>query len=294
MSDHGAAAQDRGVGVDHDAIFDGRMTLLTADQVTVGVRWKAERAERHALVQLHVLADVTGFADYHARAVIDEKVFANPGTGMNVDAGLFVSPLGHHPRDERHIKRGQFVRDAVHRDRFETGIAENDFIRCLAGGVAIVGSLNVGGERAAHFRDSFQQLDRHHLTFGLEVNLAFTILVILLHAVVVAQRSSDLCCQLVVQRVDQSANVIANVAGMQSNFAAVTWIQHVFQVEQNLDNAGVAGQGTMAKVIDRVFGRIARDDVFSQLGKLFFQPKVSCHGNALEYEVSVSCHGATA
>ncbi len=38
---------------------------------------KLKRAERHALIELHVVADLARLADHHARAVIDEEVIAD-------------------------------------------------------------------------------------------------------------------------------------------------------------------------------------------------------------------------
>ena len=52
------AAEDRGVGVDHHAVFDRRMAFRAADEVAFGVGGEAQRAERHALVELHPLADL--------------------------------------------------------------------------------------------------------------------------------------------------------------------------------------------------------------------------------------------
>ena len=46
----------------------------------------AGTAERDALVKQHVVADLRGLADHHARAVIDEEAAADGRAGMDLDA----------------------------------------------------------------------------------------------------------------------------------------------------------------------------------------------------------------
>ena len=75
------ATEDRGVGVNHDAVFERRVPLAAANQIAVAVGGKAQRTKRHALIQLHVLADIGRFADHDARAVIDEEVLADLRAG---------------------------------------------------------------------------------------------------------------------------------------------------------------------------------------------------------------------
>ena len=47
----------------------------------------AGAAQRDALVEGHVVADLGGFADDHAHAVIDEEAPADLGAGMDLDSG---------------------------------------------------------------------------------------------------------------------------------------------------------------------------------------------------------------
>ena len=68
-------------------------------------RGKLKAPKRHALVKLDVGADVAGFADDDAGAVVDEEAGADARAGVDVDAGLGVGRLGHHARDERHVEQ---------------------------------------------------------------------------------------------------------------------------------------------------------------------------------------------
>ena len=65
------------------------------------------------------------------------------GAGMDVDAGLGVGVLGHHPRDQRHAEQQQLVGEAIDRDRLEAGVAEDDLVMALRGRVALEGGLDV-------------------------------------------------------------------------------------------------------------------------------------------------------
>ena len=93
VADHGRAAEDRGVGINHDAVFDRRMALLPADQIAVAVGGEAERPERHALIELDAVADLARLADHDARAVVDEEVLADLRAGMDVDPGARIGPI---------------------------------------------------------------------------------------------------------------------------------------------------------------------------------------------------------
>ena len=147
------------------------MPLHAADDVPVGIRWEAERAERDALVQFDMVADLASLADHHARAVIDKKMISDRGTGMNVDAGSLMCPFGHHPRNKGDSKSVQFVGQAIDRDRLESRITENDLVQVLAGWIPVIGGLHVGRQHSAHLGDAFQEVDRQRLSLGLVVGI---------------------------------------------------------------------------------------------------------------------------
>ena len=81
------------------------MPLGVADDLAgLRSRGKLSGAERHALVELHAVADLGRLADDDAGAVVDEEAAADRGAGVDVDAGLAVCVLGHHPGDQRHAQ----------------------------------------------------------------------------------------------------------------------------------------------------------------------------------------------
>src|SRR3546814_14792229 len=50
-------------------------------------------AEGDALVERHVVADLRGLTDHDAHAVVDEQPLADPGAGMDLDAGDDVADM---------------------------------------------------------------------------------------------------------------------------------------------------------------------------------------------------------
>ena len=75
--------------------MDRRMPLGAGELLTAR---SGSRPQRHAVVELHVVADFAGLTDHRAGAVIDEKMMANLRAGMQIHAGTFVGPLGHNAR----------------------------------------------------------------------------------------------------------------------------------------------------------------------------------------------------
>src|SRR5271165_4945323 len=49
MADDGVAAQDSGIGIDHDIVLQRRMPFHAANDVACFIPWKAESAQGHAL-----------------------------------------------------------------------------------------------------------------------------------------------------------------------------------------------------------------------------------------------------
>ncbi len=147
VADDRFAAEDGRVGIDHHTVFNRRMPLVASDQIAVVIGGKAEGPQRHALINLDVIADFACLADHHAGAVVDEEVIADGRPRMNVDAGLLVGPFANHAGNERHPQTAQLVSNAVAGNRLQPRIAEHHFIHAAASGVAVKGGLGVVGQR---------------------------------------------------------------------------------------------------------------------------------------------------
>ena len=269
------AAENRGVGVDDDAVFERRMPLLPANQLALSVGREAEGAEGHALVELHVLADVARLADDDAGAVIDEEIAADRGAGVNVDAGAAMSPLAHHAGNERDADLVQQVSEAIDGDRFETGVAKNDFRRRFAGGVAVVGGLNVGGEDFAQLWKLIEELQRLRLAEGFEILGGVAVA---RGAGVVPQRAADLRRQAIVETIDQVADVVADVAVVEPLAAAIAGEHDLVQFVDRGDDLVVPRQRAVIEMVHLPVAIVRGDDARGDVGQLVFQAEVGGHG----------------
>ena len=147
---HGDASQNGGVGVDDDVVFQNGMAGDTLDGLAVGIEGEALGTQRDALVELDVVSDDAGFADYHTRAVVDGKVVAYLCARMDVDTRLAMCHFGDDAGDEGYAEAQQLVGHAIVADGADGRIAADDFAERVGGGVTVVGGFDVGGQDAPH------------------------------------------------------------------------------------------------------------------------------------------------
>ena len=100
FADDRLAAEDGRAGVDGGAVTHGGMALAAAVSAAAA---GAECAQRHALIQLHMVADDGGLAYHDAGAVVDEEIAADLRAGVNIDTGAAVGVLRHHAGDGGHV-----------------------------------------------------------------------------------------------------------------------------------------------------------------------------------------------
>ena len=166
--------------------------------------------------------------------------------------------------------------EAVDGDRFEAGVAEDDFVERLAGGVAVVGGLDVGGEPAAQLGNALEEQQRLGLAEG------FVVVVVAVAVVggagFVAQGAADLRGEPVVQPVDELADVVADVAAVEAFAAAVAGVEDLFQLVGGGDDLVVVRQRAMAEVVDLADVVVGADDPLGELGELVFEAEVGRHG----------------
>ena len=84
----------------------------------------AGAAQRHAVVDGAVVADLAGLAEHDAHAVVDEQAPADGSTGVDLDAGAAASVVLVQP-----------VRNAVIDQNMKTGVQQNDLQHAACGGV---------------------------------------------------------------------------------------------------------------------------------------------------------------
>ncbi len=130
-------AEDLPPGSDNNTIAEGWVALLPLE---------AGSAQRHALVQHHVVADLGGFADHDTHAVIDDESSPDRGTGVDLDAGHGAAQLADESRAEWMTPRPQAVSQTVHRHRMESGIEEQHLGDAAGRRVTVEDRLNVLAE----------------------------------------------------------------------------------------------------------------------------------------------------
>ena len=130
----------------------------TLDGLAVFVQREALGTEGHTLVQLHVVADDAGLADYHTRTVVDGKITTYFRSWMDIDSRFTVRHLGDDAGNEGNTQLEQLVCDAVVADGADGRIAADDFAERLCGGVTVVGGFHICGECTSHCRQVADEL----------------------------------------------------------------------------------------------------------------------------------------
>ena len=125
---HAERPEDLCARADHDVVAERGMSL--ADIL-------ARAAERHALIQQTVVADLGRLADDDAGAVVDDEAAADRRAGVNFDAGPELRPLGHGAGDEKAAMAVKPVRDAVIDRCVQAVIQQDDLNGRPRGGVVL-------------------------------------------------------------------------------------------------------------------------------------------------------------
>jgi len=95
----------------------------------------AGAAQRDAVVDGAVVADLGGLAEDDAHAVIDEQALADLCAGVDLDAGLMPAVLADPAGQEEVLMLIQPVRDAVVDQDVKAGVQQNDLQHAACGGV---------------------------------------------------------------------------------------------------------------------------------------------------------------
>lgn len=129
------------------ALFDFSLIVLL----------EAAGAQRDTMIQFYMGTDTAGLADHHASPMIDKKVAADGGAGMNVDPRSAMGPFGHDSWNERQFFAVEDVGQALDRNGFDAGIADDDLVIAGARRVSLIGGSDV---RLQDFADWLQLVDQ--------------------------------------------------------------------------------------------------------------------------------------
>src|SRR5690606_16212450 len=96
-----------------------------------------------ALVYLHVVADLGGLSDDHARAVVDTEIFPNTGSRVDVNPRAGMRIFGQHTGDDGNAQLQQRMGDPIQRDGQKTGIG-TDHLKLVGGrGISVENGFGI-------------------------------------------------------------------------------------------------------------------------------------------------------
>ena len=115
-------------------------------------------AERDALINLDVVADVGRLTDNHAGAVVDKEVLADGCAGVDVNAGTAVRMLGHDARDIRNVPDIQLMCNAVRENCTQSRIRQNNLFFAARSRIAVESCFHVDEQQLLQARQLCHQL----------------------------------------------------------------------------------------------------------------------------------------
>ncbi|MNF70427.1 hypothetical protein D3C84_523360 [compost metagenome] len=87
----------------------------------------AGAAQGHALINSDVVADLGGFTDDDAHAMVDEETSTDLGPRMDLDPGQPATEVRHQARQPLQVRAPQHRRQTVNPDGVHAGVAGQDF-----------------------------------------------------------------------------------------------------------------------------------------------------------------------
>ena len=149
--------QNLGAGAHDHAVLDRRMALLI--DLRGGVNRGRDAAQGDAVVQRHVVADLGGFADHDPRAMVDEEPFADHGPWVDLDSRQEAPDVRDEARQQAPAAPPRRVRQTMHPQSVETGIAQRHLEARPDRGVALEHDIDLFSNLLEHGR--FRRLVLH-------------------------------------------------------------------------------------------------------------------------------------
>ena len=103
----------------------------------------ARAAEGHALKERHVIADLSGLADDHTHAVVNEQARTDGCAGMDLDTGKEPGKLRQGARDKGNAFLPEPMGKPVEQERVNSRVREGDLDPARCGGIHGKGRLEV-------------------------------------------------------------------------------------------------------------------------------------------------------
>jgi hypothetical protein len=118
----------------------------------LGAARERRTAERHALVDRAVVADLRGFADHHTHAVVDKHAPPERCTRMDFDTRHEARHLRNETCQPTAPRLPARMREPMQHERVQTGITRDDFPCAAGGGVALADRGDIFAKSREHGR----------------------------------------------------------------------------------------------------------------------------------------------
>ena len=102
-TDNSIATEDDAIWINCDIVLNFRMAFEAFNNSAGLVFLEAAGTEGHSVVEFNSVADFACFTDDDAGPVVDKKMGADAGAGMDIDSGPAMRPFGDHARDQRNV-----------------------------------------------------------------------------------------------------------------------------------------------------------------------------------------------
>jgi len=112
--------------------------------------FQAGAAQRDALVERDVVADLGGLADHHAHAVVDEDALADDRARVDLDAGEPARQVRDEAPQPLQAVHPAPVRGQVQPDGVQAWVAGDHLEAAARGRVAVEDALDVGSQAGKH------------------------------------------------------------------------------------------------------------------------------------------------
>lgn len=141
VTDDRFTAENRSTGIDSYIVLDSGVTLFVFQALTAPC---GKCAYGNALIYLDIVADYCSFTHNNARAVVDEEIFSDSRTGMNVDTRYGVGVLGHDTGYQRYSQLVQLMCQTIDHDSIQSGIGIDYLVLVECRRVAVKSRLHIG------------------------------------------------------------------------------------------------------------------------------------------------------
>ena len=98
--------------------------------------------------------------------MIHKEMCPDGSTRMKIHATARVRPLGHNPWQQGHFAQIKFVGKALHGNRLDKGIGNNNFFLASRRGVTCISCLRVCSQKLSNAGEVTEEFERHFPGIG--------------------------------------------------------------------------------------------------------------------------------